>query len=269
MAQYRIEGTDTLKWVLNGGDGAYMIGEFDGHTFTPDPIDSDRPDPYATVMKRCENYSNKYNGVYIDQSKVDFSERWRWYTAYALQHFNNAPNDRHVRIGWFLVNYEEVDMPFNQAMTFAQELTLKQTPMGLRICAQPVKEIADYYTDCRTAEGGNPSITMPTGPAFDVSVECEASAVVQLAGYTMRYSSAEKRIHITQADGHTFCVPFVDDKGTVKIRALFDVMMCEMYFGDGEVYFPHPSMEKLDGIKVSINGRGSIRVASVGKTMGL
>jgi len=90
-----------------------------------------------------------------------------------------------------------------------------------------------------------------------------------LGNYTMRYSAPEKRIAITQADGHTFTLPLVDDKGRVKIRALFDVMMCELYFGDGEVYFPEPAAETLDGITVRIDGVGTIRAASVGKTMGL
>lgn len=265
MAKFRIEGTDTWKWILNGADGAYMIGEFDGHVFTPDPIDPDRVDQYVPVMKRTETFSNKYNGVYVDKR---VPEEWkRWYTVYAFQWFANVPDDRHVRMGWFRVNYDEVGMLFNQAMCFPQEVTLKHTPMGLRLCTQPIKEIADYYTDCRTEEGENPCVTLPSGPAFDVSVECEAGATVHLGNYTMGYSAADKRITVTQADGHSFTLPFVDDKGKIRIRALFDVMMCELYFGDGEVYFPEPNGETLDGITVSIEGKGSVRAASVGKTM--
>ena len=266
MCKYRIEGTDTWKWVLNGGDGAYMIGEFDGHTFTPDPIDPDRPDKYVHIMEATRHFSNKYNGIFIDETIPDHLPR---YTAYAHQHFTNAPNDRHVRIAWFTVNFHNLDMLFTQSMNFAQELTLKNTPLGLRICAQPVKEIANYYTTFNSCSGQNPCVTMPKGPAFDVSLEFEANDTVQIGTYTMRYSASEKRIYITQADGHTFFVPFVDNHGKLKIRVLFDVMMCEFFFGDGEVYFPHPSMEMLDGIQVSINGTGKIFVASVGKSIGV
>ena len=92
-----------------------------------------------------------------------------------------------MRIGWFRVNFHTVGMLFTQAMTFPQELTLKNTPMGLRLCALPVKEIANYHTACQTTEGANPHIAIQEGCAFDISLECEASSAVQLGNYAMSY----------------------------------------------------------------------------------
>lgn len=266
MCKYRIEGTDEYKWVLNGGDGAYMIGQFDGHEFIPDPIEMDRLDRYVHIMEPTRHFNKKYNGIFIDESIPDTENR---YTAYAHQNFDGAPDGRHIRIAWFTVPYHELGMPFTQAMTIPQELKLRYTPLGLRLCAQPVPELYRHHNEELCYVGPDPKLSMPSGDAFDCSAKFDAKETLYIANYTIKYLADEHKIAVTHKNGHTFTVPFIDHDGEIAVRVLFDTMMCEFFFGDGEVYFPHPSMEQLDGIEASITNHGTLTVASVNKTIGL
>jgi len=101
------EGKAETRWVVYAGDAQYAIGRFDGKRFTPD-----------------------HEGRH----------RVHWGAYYASQTFNNAPGGRRVQIGWGRITMK--GMPFNQMMTFPCELTLRTTPDGLRMFAEPVKEIA-------------------------------------------------------------------------------------------------------------------------------
>jgi fructan beta-fructosidase len=93
------------RWVMYGASAAYMIGAFDGYTFTPQ--------------------QGKY-----------------YYTSgaiYAAQTFDNTPDGRRIQIGWGRI--QQPGMPFNMMMLLPTELTLRTTPNGLRLFSYPVKEI--------------------------------------------------------------------------------------------------------------------------------
>jgi fructan beta-fructosidase len=93
------------RWVMYGASAAYMIGTFNGHTFTP------------------------------QQGK-------HYYTSgalYAAQTFDNSPDGRRIQIGWGRI--QQPGMPFNMMMLLPTELTLRSTPNGLRLFSYPVKEI--------------------------------------------------------------------------------------------------------------------------------
>lgn len=93
------------KWVMYGASGTYMIGTFNGETFTPE------------------------YGKYF----------YSWGSQYAAQTYNNTPDGRRIQIGWGRI--EQPGMPFNQMMLFPCELTLRTTPEGIRMFCEPVNEI--------------------------------------------------------------------------------------------------------------------------------
>jgi fructan beta-fructosidase len=97
------------KWVLYGADGKYLIGTFDGKTFTKE--------------------SGKHQ---------------LWYgNFYAAQTFDNAPDGRRIQIGW-AQGVTFPDMPFNQQMNIPVELTLEHSGKGkgdIRMFANPVTEL--------------------------------------------------------------------------------------------------------------------------------
>ena len=106
------------KCVMWGASGTYMIGSFDGKTFTPDG------------PKLCN-----LNG-----------------SAYAAQVFNNIPaNDgRVIKIAWGRISFE--GMPFNGCMLLPQEQMLFNTRSGLRLASRPVREVEQLFTKVYSGE---------------------------------------------------------------------------------------------------------------------
>lgn len=103
---------NNTKWVMYGATGTYMLGSFDGRTFTPE--------------------AGKY-----------------YYTSgalYAAQTFTNIPasDGRRIQIGWGRI--QQPDMPFNGMMMMPTELTLRTTKEGPRLFSVPVKETEPLFT---------------------------------------------------------------------------------------------------------------------------
>lgn len=99
------------KWIIYGGSGIYMIGDFDGETFVPET-----------------NKLTYHSG-----------------NLYAAQTYNNSPDGRRIQIGWGTI--ASPDMGFNQMMTFPGEFTLQTTGDSIRLFINPVKEIQTLYTE--------------------------------------------------------------------------------------------------------------------------
>ncbi|TDQ06624.1 glycoside hydrolase family 32 protein [Pedobacter metabolipauper] len=99
------------KWVMYGASNTYMIGSFDGKTFTPE--------------------SGKHYNVTG--------------TIYAAQTFTNMPESdpRRIQIGWGKV--QQPGMPFNNMMLMPTELTLHTTKNGIRMFSMPVKETTQLF----------------------------------------------------------------------------------------------------------------------------
>ncbi len=112
LFELAVEGDpDNTKWVMYGGSGSYVIGDFDGKKFIWE--------------------SGKY-----------------WYTEgslYAAQTYNNIPDSdgRRIQMGWGRIEFP--GMPFNQMMLFPTEFSLRTTANGLRLFCEPVKEIEKLH----------------------------------------------------------------------------------------------------------------------------
>ena len=104
------------KWLMYDAYGRYIVGNFDGKTFT--------------IEQHFTKYEN--GGGYF----------------YASQTFNDTPDGRRIQIGWGR-NITHPGMPFNQAQLFPTELKLKKTMDGYSMCATPIKEISSLHQDRR------------------------------------------------------------------------------------------------------------------------
>ncbi|MVM35051.1 DUF4980 domain-containing protein [Spirosoma sp. HMF4905] len=109
--------TKKTKWVMYGASATYMIGSFDGKTFTPE--------------------SGKH--YYVTG------------TIYAAQTFTNMPqtDPRRIQIGWGRV--PQPGMPFNHMMLLPTELKLHTTKNGLRLTSVPVKETEQLFEKVQQA----------------------------------------------------------------------------------------------------------------------
>ncbi|MBO9151706.1 hypothetical protein ACFOTA_05775 [Chitinophaga sp. GCM10012297] len=112
------------KWVMYGASGTYMIGNFNGKTFTPE--------------------SGKY---YYTTGSI-----------YAAQTFSNIPeaDGRRIQIGWGRI--QQRGMPFNNMMLLPTELTLRKTKNGIRLFSVPVKETEQLFTSVAKIPGMSTSI---------------------------------------------------------------------------------------------------------------
>jgi len=98
---------DNTKWIMYGASGSYMLGNFDGKKFTP------------------------------ETGKLSYS----FGALYAAQTFNNISkaDGRRIQIGWDRV--DQPGMRFNGQMSLPTELTLRNTPDGIRLFNNPIKEL--------------------------------------------------------------------------------------------------------------------------------
>lgn len=97
------------KWILFDGDGSYLIGAFDGKSFTPE----------SAKMK--SDFGNNY---------------------YATQTWSNVPEEdgRTLQIAW-MKDGKFPGMPFNGQMSFPCELSLTKFNVGYKLVRKPIKEI--------------------------------------------------------------------------------------------------------------------------------
>jgi fructan beta-fructosidase len=99
-------------WVLTCASGLYVVGDFDGSTFTT---------------------------TWTSPVRMDWGRNDAGGTFYAGQTFNNMPDGRRVQMVWQPSNPGST---WTNNASFPAELALVPTPTGPRITRQPVAEIA-------------------------------------------------------------------------------------------------------------------------------
>ena len=109
------------RWIFWGGNNHYLIGRFDGTTFT------------------------KESGPH----RFEYGDNY-----YAAQTYSDIPasDGRRIQIAW-MRGGKYPGMPFNQQMSFPSSLTLETTPDGPRLFRRPVKELALLHKERHAWQG--------------------------------------------------------------------------------------------------------------------
>ena len=212
------------RWVIFGADAQYIIGQFDGKTFTPDH----------------KGKHKVHHGSY-----------------YASQTFSDSPDGRRIQIGWARIPMN--GMPFNQMMGFPTRLTLRKTPDGVRMFATPVKEIANVHArkhtlKAQTIADGKEIAIDAVGRLFDIRAEFAAgdtgSFGIRVAGADIIYDAAAKTI-----SGGRVRAPLAPVDGKISLQILVDRPSVEVCGGDGRVYITSPrGQDDGKGVKVFAKG---------------
>ena len=253
----KTKGTDLEKWVLivslsddapNGGSGTrYFIGDFDGNTFV-----SDAPSGTALWLDwGCDN------------------------TAGAT--WSNAPDNRKLFIGW-MSNWQYArkvpTRPWRGAMTVPRELVLNATPAGLRLFAEPVKELESLRGKLWTASGESIQCDYDI-PHFCVAKEClfEFDLVKNKALYfgvelfnvngeclRIGYDATAKRYYIDRSKSGTYdfstefaarhTAPRFSSDKTLRFRLWVDAASVEFFADNGatgmtDLFFPNKDFTRL------------------------
>jgi fructan beta-fructosidase len=189
------------RWVVYAADAKYAIGRFDGKRFTPE-------------------HPGK--------------QQVHWGRYYASQTFNDSPDGRKIQIGWGTIDMP--GMPFNQMMTFPCQLTLRTTPEGIRMFAQPVKEIETLRAGSQVRQdvalAADKPLSVPvSGDLFDIRAEFRAGPAkafgLSIGGRKIVYDAAQKTL-----EG----MPLLPVDGTIRIQLLVDRPSLEICGNQGRVY---------------------------------
>lgn len=223
------------RWIFYGGNGSYLIGKFDGKTFTPES------GPNALQHGNC------------------------WY---ASQTFNDllVADGRRILIPWGQINFP--GMPFNQMMGIPVELTLHQTTEGLRLYSLPARELAVLRSSTHKIKpqtfgpGENP-LAGVNGELLDVTAEIgvgDAKEITfNLRGVAVNYDVKKQELSCLDRKA---ALKSVD--GKIKLRLLVDHTSVDIFGNDGALYMPMGMILPADKTALELSAKdGSARIYSL------
>lgn len=200
---------DNTRWVLYGGSGDYLLGSFDGKRFRP-------------------------NG---DAVKYHYGNCF-----YASQTFNNIPESdgRRIQMAWGRVAME--GMPFNQMILFPVTLTLRTADEGLRMFAEPVREIEKLHERTRrwrnqTVKPGENPLESIRGELFHIKAGLDVS-VVQRCGLNIRDIPLTYDVGKQEIFCHGKTAPLKSQDGVITLEVLVDRTSIEIFANNGRIYMP-------------------------------
>ncbi len=211
------------KWVLHGGSSKYLIGSFDGETFTPE----------SGELRYAEGKTARGADV-----------------LYAAQSFAEMPDGRRVQMAWGRVELE--GMPFNQLILVPTEFKLKTTAEGVRMRATPVAELARLRGKASawrglSAEDANGKLAAVGRGAVDVKLQVAVAEgdelKLQVAGQEIAAIKASELEH-----------------GRGDVEVLLDRGVAEVFVEGGARYIVRELSQADDahGLELSVGQKGSV-----------
>ena len=142
-------------------------------------------------------------------------------------------------------------MPFNQMMTFPSRLTLRTTADGVRMFAQPVKEIETLHKKCEKAKtsvvkADEPLSVKTSGRLFDIRAELTLGDAkrfgLKIGNRNVIYDVASKALDD---------MPLEPVDGKIRLQILVDRPSIEICGNDGRVmktdsFRPDGPIESID-----------------------
>lgn len=197
------------KWVFIAANNRYVVGSFDGKTFTRE----------------------------TDVLPSEFGPNF-----YAAQTFSDTPDGRRIQIGWMRRDGLYPGMPFNQQMSLPCELTLKSTPRGPRLFRYPVREVENladgkqHHSMIERSLGKDNLLRGIACELLDVDVRLvmgsAKSVTLNVRGQPITLHAEGKAVALT---GWTRRVSLPVEKDEIRLRVLVDRTSIEIFVQDGLV----------------------------------
>ncbi|GAA1613495.1 GH32 C-terminal domain-containing protein [Actinoplanes couchii] len=256
MFQLPVDGNPADKrWVLTDASGEYVVGAFDGTTFS---------------------------STWIGPQVMDFGRNDAGGTFYAGLTFANMPDDRVVQMAWQPSNRGSV---WTGNASIPAQLGLRNSAQGVRVTRTPIGEVAALRTASQVWSGLTVTTANPlTGVSAD-TYELEAEFDVAASSAT-RFGF---RLH-TRADGsydravtYDRATQTLDGKplpavnGKVRLRLLIDRGQLEIFGNDGAFSWTDnvafDSAAASQGVQVFAEGGAavvpSLKLHRIGSTWGV
>jgi len=205
------------KWIFWGGNGSYLLGTFDGHTFLPER----------------------------DVLRLDWGS-----DGYAAQTWNDIPSEDGRRIQISCLRWGNMpNMPFNKQMTFPCELTLRTTQDGIRLFRTPVKELEklrdisagghkEYmWWDVDLSPSENLFENGIYGDLFDIHVEFQIGDATEF-GFIVRGIRVVYDFEKQELTCQDKCAHLAPIEGKIRLQLLVDRASIEIFGNDGRVAIP-------------------------------
>lgn len=194
------------RWVWTAANGKYLVGAFDGKTFTPEP-----------------------GGPHVGDYGANF---------YAVQSYSDAPGGKRIQIGW-MRGGTFPQMPFNHQMSFPCELKLHRFPEGLRLTRTPIEQIESLSE--KPYEFTNVDLEdVPTpfpGLSYDLldlradlQPGTATEVTLRLRGQAITYRAKDKKLIVQGREA-----PLEQVDGRITLRVLLDRTSLEVFANDGRV----------------------------------
>jgi fructan beta-fructosidase len=156
LFEIAVEGQpEQTRWIYYGVENRYFIGQFDGHRFVPE------------------------SGPFVGEDGI----------GRAAQLVSDAPDGRIIQMAWARHGFYQglwPDQRFSQGFLVPKEVTLRETPDGLRLFFYPVKEL-DSLRGKQLASIRNPSLGEASrilkeqaGKLLDVVIHCTLESGAEL-----------------------------------------------------------------------------------------
>jgi len=228
LFQLPIDGNNrNKKWILYGGLGNYIIGEFNGKEFVPE----------------TQEIQYSYGDCF-----------------YASQTFNNMPEEdgRRVQMAWGVIPTS--GMPFNMILLFPVELTLRDTEDGIRMYAYPVEEIKnlyikDYKWNNIKLKPGENILSDIESELLDINAEFQIDEAKKfgfiLNGKKIVYDGDNYELKCGEESA-----PLKPIDGRIRLRILVDKVSIEIFANDGRLYMPIRSLPQGNERDVQIFTKG-------------
>ena len=222
--------TDKKYWVMYGGSGTYMLGDFDGNSFTP--------------------VRGKYRNTYG--------------AHYAAQTFNDEPNGRRIQIGWGRIEHR--GMPFNQMMCFPTELSLRTTNEGIRLFSEPLAEVSKLHRQAHDLSGLDVATANGRLAAISYDLLHVRARLESINGSQIVLQFRGQEVGRMDGDELNGIQTPMDRPGTLifEVELLIDRTSIESYYQKGQIVFVDPLREDLAATGLQIKGdEKNIRIHSL------
>ena len=230
MYELAVDDGSTKKWVVQDASDNYLVGTFNGATFTPD----------AGGPWRMDVGPNFY--------------------ASQTFHRKTFPDNRVIQMAWMTGNLGT--SPWTHEASFPCEIKLKTFPEGVRVTRTPIAEIANLYDTsthwgAQTLSSSSAPFSAIRSKCFDLTAEFDLTGTTATAinfvlpGRTVTYNIAAQTLlgtTLTPISNH------------VKIRLLVDWGELEVFGNDGKLsWTENVNFTPTDSsIGLSVNGNVSL-----------
>lgn len=224
-------------WVIHGclwqgARSAFLLGDFDGQTFTP------RAGPFAA-----------HNGP----------------AFYAAQNFNNTAG-RVIMLGW-LAGAAYPEMPFSQGMTVPLELSLRPGAGGApQLCFNPVAEFESLRHNTIRAlnlnfEQVNWLLQDMGAELVDVELGLEAQDLlrVEFGEQVLECDFAQGELRFGDTQSGLSRAAFTLQEGRLELRLLVDRGVVEVFAQGGAVAFAARNLRPEGQPVVKLAGEGKVK----------